>query len=748
MSPESLFRRRSSILICVLIATVVLGSGIPNLSFTTDSRVFYDDDNPNVIDLIAFEEAFIPSHTVLFSISSKEPLGFSPSHRNAIDWVSEAVTKFPNVSRVDSLSTVSYPYDDSGVLTVDTYLEYICPKECIKNRLKTLNDPVVLNRLVSVDKKTSAVIGVFSIERGEAEKIGVVAQTVKSLKREFKEVFPDLELRASGGIPVSQAFVDASRKDSSTLFIGAVLIIVILLWLFLGDFRITAILLTTGLISVVVTMGAAGWMGVTLNSASSTVPIIVLTLVVASSMHLFTHYARFRQTEADSTAALYAALNANAIPIFLTAVTSSASLLSLQTISSPPVRDIGLLAGIGVFTGGILSITFAPLLLNTDRQPNPSRISNQVQQALNSYAKYLESGSQLSIWAGVAFFVAALGLTQMQIDDDFVSYLSKRTEVRNDTDFALQELSGPSHIELDISSRNGSVFDPKTLDQIDKLTAHIRHFDEVAVAISLSDLMKNVVRSFDDDRDLAQIDAESLAQYFFIFEMGLRAGESTSSIVNSEHTRTHISLLLRITSAYEIRKLETRLKELVRDFEQLQITVTGENIPVAHLSSSNIPAVASTVIVTLLITAILLGLYFKNYRVGINALIAITVPVACGLGIWGWASGSIGLAGTIVIAVSLGVVIDDAIHLIYQQVSALRNGLDEWESTAYSIHRVGTAISATTAVLVLGLAPLFFSDFKVNATFASCTGIILLSSLVFDLVALPKLLVWSSRIER
>ncbi len=748
MSPESLLSRRTGILVGVLLVTIGLGSGIPNLSFTTDSRVFYDDDNPRVVNLTAFEEAFIPSHTVLFSISSQSTLDASPSHRNAIEWLSNAVTKFPNISRVDSLSTVSYPYDNAGVLTVDTYLEYICPEKCIDERLQTLDDPVVLNRLVSADKQTSAVIGVFSIERHEAEKIGVVAARVKSLKHEFGDVFPGLEFRASGGIPVSQAYVDASRKDSSTLFVGAALTIVVLLWLFLGDIRITAILLTTGLISVVATMGAAGWLGVTLNSASSTVPIIVLTLVVASSMHLFTHYARFRQTEADSTAALYAALNANAIPILLTALTSSASLLSLQAISSPPVRDIGLLAGIGVFTGGILSITFAPLLLNTDRQPTPSRISNHVQRALNAYAKYLESGSKLSILTVVVFVVAALGLTQMQIDDDFVSYLSKRTEVRTDTDFAIQQLSGPSHIELDISTSTDTVFEPRVLGELDRLTSQIRRYDEVAVAISLSDLMKNVVRSFGDERELAEIDAESLAQYFFLFEMGLRAGESTSSIVDSEHSRTHVSLLLRITSAYEIRELEEKLIALVDDFEYLQITVTGENIPVAHLSSSNIPAVATTIITTLLITALLLGLYFKNYRVGINALIAITVPVACGLGIWGWGSGSIGLAGTIVIAVSLGVVIDDAIHLIYQQVSALENGLDEWESTAYSIHRVGTAITATTAVLVLGLAPLLFSDFKVNATFAACTGIILVSSLVFDLVALPKLLVWASRSNR
>ena len=745
MSPERLFNNKIPILVSVFGLTVFSALGIPLLSFTTDSRVFYDADNPRIVDLNKFEEIFIPSHTVLFTVTGSKPLLEDRAHLDGIRWLSDHVSKYPNLSRVDSLSTVSYPNDHDGILTVETYLEYLCPQSCLAERANVLSDSVVSKRLVSSDLRTSAVIAIFSIGRHEANQIGQIAQRVKQTKKYFESQYPYLTLRASGGIPVAQAYVDAGRADSTTLFLLAAAFIVILLWLFLGDLRITGVMLLTGLVSVVLTMGTAGWLGITLNSASATVPIIVLTLVIASSMHLFTHYVRIRRDTSDPSKAISEALKTNSVPIALTALTSSASLFSLLLIDSPPVRDIGFLAGIGILAGGILSVCFAPLLLDTKRVIRESFLYLRLQQKLDFYAKSGVSRPGIMILALITFAFSILGLTKITIDDDFVSYLSPRTEVRQDTDFAIAQLFGPSHIELDIVSRESSVFHPKFLAQLTELTASTRELDEVAVAVSLSDLMANVIRAFGDDRELAEIDSESLSQYFFMFEMGLRAGESTGSIVDYTKSRTHISLFLGITSAIEIRQLEQKLRDIAAKYDAFDVTITGENIPVAHLSSSNIPELVRTVVATLLITAGLLGLYFKNVKIGLNSLIAITIPLACGLGFWGWLSGSIGLAGTVVIAVALGVVIDDAIHLIYQHYSAKRRGLGTWESASYSVHRVGATISATTITLVVGLSPLLASDFGVNQTLASCIGIILLYSLAFDLTTLPKLLVWATK---
>ena len=101
----------------------------------------------------------------------------------------------------------------------------------------------------------------------------------------------------------------------------------------------------------------------------------------------------------------------------------------------------------------------------------------------------------------------------------------------------------------------------------------------------------------------------------------------------------------------------------------------------------------------------LLGIAYKNFRIGVVAFAATVVPVVCGFGLYGFLVDSIGLAAAVIVAVAVGVVIDDAIHLVYRfQDGRINIGLSPAESAAYSIHRAGAPIVTTTVVLVIGFA--------------------------------------------
>ena len=745
MWAEFLLRNKPIVLTAVLILITAAGYGVTHLSFSSDTRDFFNPKDQRMANLLKFEETFQPTRKVLFVLHSKTSIESDSLKRSALAWLSAEISKLPGAMRVDSLATVSYPYDDNGEVFVDPYLDYICPESrCIEERAIILSQPLVQRRLVSSDNKTLGLIGIFNVTRNATERLSTIAKAANELKNSFKSKFPGIDVYLTGGIPVSQAYVEAGRRDVTTLFAFAGLIIVILLRVILGGFRNTLIILSTALAAVLVSMGIGGWIGLSINSATSTVPIIILTLVVASSMHLFTHYLRLCGSGETAELAVRAALNANVRPILMTTVTTALSLGSLYFINSPPVQEVGLLAGIGIVVGGLFAVTLAPLLLNANIIGRNTRLNEILQRKLNSYAKRLERGSKEPYFALLVLSMFAVGLSSLHVDDDFVAYLSDRTEVRRDTDFALKHLAGPSHIELHIKSET-TVFDPQFLGELQDLTNRLRKLNYVASASSLSDVMENIVLAFGESTRLRQLNEEALSQYFFVYELGLRAGDSATDLVSLDHQETHIPLLLSSTSAKDVRSIEAEISDWLNDYPKLNVTLTGENSPVAHLSSSNIPTVTKTVIFSLALTIIGLGLYFRNWKTGVIAFLAITIPIICGLGAWGWLSESIGLSGTIIIAIALGIVIDDAIHLIYQQSESANRGDGAWEATAYSIHRVGVAIVATTALFVVGLSPLLMSNFQVNITFATVTILILLVSLLFDLAVLPRLLVWSTK---
>ncbi len=741
MWAEWLFAHRRATILVVCVAVVFAASGLSKLTFTPDTRVFFDEADPRAVALRRFEETFLPSHTILFAMQSDELFTESVRVREALKWLDERVRETTNVRSVDSMASVSHAYSENGELVVEPYLDYLCPSACFADRRSVANDPIVLRRLISEDASVLGVAGTYNLDRKEASKIARINDEATQIKKEFTEKFPSMRIYVTGGIPMSQAFVDAGQRDSTLNFAFSATLILVLLVLFLGGVRNASIMLATGFGAVVIAMGMGGWLGVELNSASAAAPIVILTLVVASTMHLFTHYLRLCEDPRGPAFAATTALTVNLAPILLTCLTSVVSLGSLLFVSSPPVRDIGLLSTIGVLCGSALAVTLTPLLLDTAKRSRDSSLNRVLQERLNRYTASIDRG-QAREWIVLAVVLASIGgLTQLKIDEDFVEYFSERTDFKHDTDFIMHHLVGPNHIEVQVKAKEGTVFDPIILSEIDALASMLRQEDFVASAVSLADIQRSLLHAFDIEAEVDAVPASGHSQLFhFAYEMALDHSGTTRDLISSDHTQTHLPVFLGAGSAQKIQELEKLIYLWTADSQRIDVVVTGENIPVAHLSSSNIPSVAKAIATSLLFTAVLLGFFFRSWKISLIALAAITLPVLAGFGIWGWVVDSIGLAGTIVIAISIGVVIDDAIHLIYQQRRALGFGQSPRESTRTSVHRVGVPIIATTFVFVVGLSPLLYSDFGLNITLAACTGVILLMSLKFDLGLLPSLL--------
>jgi predicted RND superfamily exporter protein len=147
---------------------------------------------------------------------------------------------------------------------------------------------------------------------------------------------------------------------------------------------------------------------------------------------------------------------------------------------------------------------------------------------------------------------------------------------------------------------------------------------------------------------------------------------------------------------------------------------------------------------SILLITVVIGLLVRNGKLALTALAGTLAPLLIGFGAWGLLGFNIGLASTAIIAVTIGVVIDDAVHMLYRFVDGKnRLNLGRWHAAAYSVHRAGMAVATTSAIMVAGLSALLVSSFKVNSSFGAVTCLIISIALIFDLLVLPRLLVWS-----
>jgi len=173
---------------------------------------------------------------------------------------------------------------------------------------------------------------------------------------------------------------------------------------------------------------------------------------------------------------------------------------------------------------------------------------------------------------------------------------------------------------------------------------------------------------------------------------------------------------------------------------------SGAALMFAHIGERNIRAMLVGTAIAFLGISILLVVAFRSLRIGLVSLVPNFVPALMAFGVWGLAVGEVGLALSVVMAMTIGIVVDDTVHFLSKYLHARRK-LDYTPDDAvrYAFRTVGRALYATTVILVAGFLVLGLSDFFPTAQMGQLTAIVIVLALVCDFLFLPPLLMTVDR---
>ena len=96
-------------------------------------------------------------------------------------------------------------------------------------------------------------------------------------------------------------------------------------------------------------------------------------------------------------------------------------------------------------------------------------------------------------------------------------------------------------------------------------------------------------------------------------------------------------------------------------------------------------------------------------------------------------------------SITMGLIVDDTIHLMSKYLSGRREGLSPEQAIAESLATSGAAVMVSSLTLGAGFLLLSLSRFTVNDTLSIMTASIIFMALAFDLIFLPALLVQLDR---
>jgi hypothetical protein len=154
-----------------------------------------------------------------------------------------------------------------------------------------------------------------------------------------------------------------------------------------------------------------------------------------------------------------------------------------------------------------------------------------------------------------------------------------------------------------------------------------------------------------------------------------------------------------------------------------------------YLLTSQIQSFGTALLAIFVVFLVLL----RSLRWSIVAMLPNVAPVLWTLGAMALFEIPLDVVTVMIASITLGVVVDDTIHLLHGFGRARAEGLAPSAAMSDALARSGPALVFTALVLALGFATLSLSEFRPTARFGELTALTIGVALVAELLLLPAL---------
>jgi predicted RND superfamily exporter protein len=747
---EWVVRQRWWLLLSMALIASAAASGLRFLTFDNDTRAFFSQENPQLQALEELEDTYDKRTVVFFAIAPGDGDVFTRETLSALEQLTEAAWEMPHADRVNSLTNFQHTWAEGEDIIVRDLVENAATlSEAELRRIEkiALSEPLLVNRLISASGHVTGVDVNFLLPGESLEEVPTVAAAARQMADDLRREHPGLEVHLAGDVMSDNAFGEASRNDMATLIPLMLLTLVAVVGFSLRAFTGTLSTLAVILISMLTGMGLAGWLGISITSASANAPTIILTLAVADSVHVLTTLFQQMRLGVSKHDAIAESLRINLQPVFLTSLTTAIGFLSMNFSDAPPFRDLGNIVAGGVLSAFVYSIFFLPALMAVI----PLRVKPQAEarrQAFAGLAEFVIARRSAIFWYA-PILIAALGAStaRLELNDDFIKYFSERYAIRRAADFIEDNLTGANVIEYSLESGEPEgISDPEYLAVLEQFANWYRQQPKVVHVSALTDTMKRLNKNMHgDDPSYYQIpERRDLAsQYLLLYEMSLPAGLDLTNEINPERSATRMVATLKGANTRELRDMDEKAREWLKANAPESMFTYGSGLSIiwAHISERNINSMLGASLGALVLISFIMMFALRSFRLGSLSLIPNLAPAFMAFGVWGLLVGRAGLGLTIIAAMTIGIVVDDTVHFLSKYLRARReHEMNPAEAVRYSFRTVGMAMWITTVALVSGFMVLSLSGYKMNSEMGLMAAMTIAFAFALDVLFLPALL--------
>ncbi len=101
---QFILRYRWLVVALSVIWIAIMGAGAQHLTFTNDYRVFFGDDNPQLMAFEYLQDTYAKNDNAMFVLVPKDGEVFTRETLGAVAWLTERAWQTPYSTRVESIT--------------------------------------------------------------------------------------------------------------------------------------------------------------------------------------------------------------------------------------------------------------------------------------------------------------------------------------------------------------------------------------------------------------------------------------------------------------------------------------------------------------------------------------------------------------------------------------------------------------------------------------------------------------------
>ncbi len=753
---DALLRHRLLFLVIGLLVTVFLSYQGLNQQLSPGFDKAIPLSHPYMKTFTQYRNEFGGANRVTIFVENKEGDMFTPEFFTTLEDITSDVLVMDGVDArtVTSLFTPNVNYvavseegfTGSRIVAAD----FIATPERIEEVKSNLFKSSEIGRTVAKDLSGALVIAdLVEVDAVTHQKINyeVFAEKLEQLRETYQS--EGTAIHIIGFAPFIGDVIDGAEGVIG-FFIITLVITFILLVFFAGSIKLALAVIATALISVSWQLGLVKILGFGVDPMSILVPFLILAIGVSHAIQMTNVWRIGIVNGEDSVGAARNAFYKLFIPGATALISDAVGFGVIVLIDIPIIRELGIIASIGVAVMLLTNKIMLPILLSytTLSEKEKSRAQASIKGANHTFWRSLSKLTGRKSAVIVLVLAAGLGAYAMSVQDQLIvgdveagapefwpdaQYNLDADAIQSNFSVGLDEL-----VILAKADQTGACVNFNIMQTIDDFVWQMKNVEGVQSVKALSQVVR--------ERNIGNYEANpkflGIPRNEKMISANIYRVEMSQALFSNDCSIMPVTLYL---TDHRAETLDRAMAAVVKFNEQ---NTNGHVAFVPAMgnagimaATNDIVAAAQTKIELILFAAV--GVFCFLTFMSIRATICIVVPLALVAYLANAVMVYLGIGLKVstlpVLAMGVGVGVDYGIYLFARMRAHMGAGKNLMESYYESLKEVGTGVVFTSVTMTLGVATWYFSDLKFQADMGVLLAYMFFVNMLAAIIIIPAL---------